>query len=260
MLANTFIHLPDYGPRRERRLWERGICGWDEFLERFDSSPYHKSLCMRIASSRHALARSDAAFFASTLPKGEAWRAFPSFGRVAYLDIETTGLGAGTDYITVIGLYDGKKVRSYVHGQNLGDFQKDIAGYDLAVTFNGSMFDLPFIRKSFRSIQLPQLHVDLRFVLASLGVRGGLKRIEQQFSLERDDDLKGMTGYDAVLLWQRYLKRKDEAALGRLVRYNAADISNLKFLMEWAYREKRARTGFDEIIQGKKKRELGKEN
>lgn len=247
MLEHTFIHLPDYGPRRERRLWESGITGWNDFLDRFGPSPYHKSLCGRIASSMHALGRADPAFFATALPKGEAWRAFPSFPRVAYVDIETTGLAPATDYMTVVGLYDGKRVRSYVHGFNIQDFRRDIAGFDMVATFNGSMFDLPFIRKSFPGIALPPLHVDLRFLLASLGVRGGLKRIEQQFGFERENDLKGMTGYDAVLLWQRYLKRKDEAALDRLVRYNAADICNLKALLEWAYREKRARTGFDEI-------------
>jgi uncharacterized protein YprB with RNaseH-like and TPR domain len=172
---------------------------------------------------------------------------------VAYVDIETTGLAPATDYMTVVGLYDGKKARSYVHGFNLNDFRRDIAEFDMVATFNGSMFDLPFIRKSFPGISLPPLHVDLRFLLASLGVRGGLKRIEQQFGFEREGDLKGMTGYDAVLLWQRYLKRKDEAALDRLVRYNVADICNLKALLEWAYREKRIRTGFDDINGAKKK-------
>jgi hypothetical protein len=77
--------------------------------------------------------------------------------------------------------------------------------------------------------------------------RGGLKKIEQQFGFEREDDLKGLNGYDAVLLWREYSKRKDEDALDKLVRYNAADIGNLKKLMEWAYKEKKGRTGFDEI-------------
>jgi uncharacterized protein YprB with RNaseH-like and TPR domain len=251
MLEHTFIHLPDFGPRRERRLWESGISAWDDFVARFGDSPYHKSLCGRIARSSSALKNHDAEFFSEALPKGETWRAFPSFPRVAYVDIETTGLAPATDYITVVGLYDGEKVHSYIHGINLGDFPRDIRKFDMVVTFNGSVFDLPFIRKSYPGIVLPSLHADLRFVLASLDVRGGLKRIEQHFGMEREDDLKGMNGYDAVLLWQRYLKRKDAAALDRLVRYNAADISNLKALMEWAYREKRARTGFDDICRQK---------
>ncbi len=243
MLENTFIHLPNFGPRRERRLWRRGIRSWDDFLERFGSSRFHRAQCSRIASSKYALSLGDAAYFAPLLPSDETWRALPHFPKTAYLDIETTGLAPDTDYVTVIGVFDGVKTRSYVHGHNLGDFAKEIRQYDMVVTFNGSMFDLPFIRRHM-DVKIPRLHVDLRFLLASLGVRGGLKRIEQQFGMEREDDLKGMTGYDAVLLWQRY-KKGDLRALDKLVRYNAADIANLKKLADWAYKEKRQRTGFD---------------
>ena len=247
MLENTFVHLPDFGPRRERRLWESGISSWDDFLERFGQSPYHKMYCKTIASSKVALTNKDAEFFASILPSSEIWRTYPHFKKIAYVDIETTGLAPGTDHLTVVGLFDGKTVRSYIYQQNLDDFARDILDYELIVTFNGSMFDLPFLRKSFIGLKLPKLHVDLRFLLASLNIRGGLKKIEQQFGMEREDDLKGMTGYDAVLLWQSYRKKKDQAALDKLVRYNSADICNLEKLLEWAYTEKRKNTGFDEL-------------
>ncbi|MFH1520411.1 MAG: ribonuclease H-like domain-containing protein [Candidatus Micrarchaeota archaeon] len=248
MLENTFIHLPNFGPRRERRLWSSGITTWDDFLERFGSSQFHKTFCTKLASSKHALHHGDGEFFANILPSCETWRTFPHFKKVAYLDIETTGLGRGTDYVTVIGVFDGKKVHSYVHGQNMGDFNSDIRDYDAVVTFNGSLFDLPFIRNNIPGAKLPKLHIDLRFALSSINIRGGLKKIEAQFGMEREDDLKGLNGYDAVLLWQAYKKRNDKAALDKLIRYNAADISNLKILMEWAYKEKRIRTGFDDLI------------
>lgn len=245
MLENTFIHLPNFGPRRERRLWSLGIRSWDDFLGRFGSSPFHRQQCSLLASSKYALALGDAEYFAAALPPSETWRAFPHFRNAAYLDIETTGLAPETDHVTVIGVFDGKKTRSYVHGHNLGEFSRDIRRYDLVVTFNGSMFDLPFIRKHMPAASLPRLHIDLRFLLASLGVRGGLKRIEEQFGFQREPDLKGMNGYDAVLLWQRYKKTGDRAALDRLVRYNAADIENLMKLADWAYGQKRRQTGFD---------------
>jgi len=247
MLEHTFIHLPDIGPVRERQLWEDGIKTWDDFLERFGSSPGHRHHCRKVASARCALRAGDAVHFSQVLPSTETWRAFPHFRGVAYLDIETTGLGNGRDYITVIGVFDGKRVRTYVHGHNLEHFRKDIQQYDMLVTFNGSQFDLPFIKGGMPGIRLPKLHVDLRFVLASVDVTGGLKRIEEKFGMEREGDIKGLDGYDAVKLWQKYKRRGDEAALDRLVRYNAADISNLKALMEWAYGEKRKRTGFDGI-------------
>jgi uncharacterized protein YprB with RNaseH-like and TPR domain len=247
MLEHTFIHLPDIGPIRERQLWEDGVKDWDDFLERFSSSPQHRIHCKKVASSKYALKLGDANHFALALSSNETWRAFPHFRDVAYLDIETTGLGNGRDYITVIGVYDGKGVHSYVCGDNLEDFRKDIQKYNMVVTFNGSQFDLPFIRNGMPGIRLPRLHVDLRFLLASLDVTGGLKRIEKQFGMEREDDLKGLDGYDAVKLWQKFRRNGNPAALDKLVRYNAADISNLKNLMEWAYKEKRRRTGFDGI-------------
>ncbi len=248
MLENTFIHLPDYGPRRERRLWEKGILTWDDFLERFSDSPYHRGISTRVASSKAALAFSDAHFFSQHLPNSEAWRCFPHFRKVAYVDIETTGLAPATDYVTVVGLYDGKTVKSYIHGRNLQDFKAELAKYDVIITFNGSMFDVPFLKSRISGLKVPPIHVDLRFLLASLDVRGGLKRIEERFGLVREGDIKGMNGYGAVLIWQAFLKRKEERLLDKLVRYNAADITNLKFLMEWAYAEKRKRTGIDEIL------------
>jgi len=247
MLEHTFIHLPDIGPIRERQLWEDGVKTWDDFLARYGDSPNHRHHCKKLASSKYALRLGDANHFADALPSNETWRAFPHFRDAAYLDIETTGLGNGRDYITVIGVYDGKKVHSYVHGDNLFDFKADIQKYDLVVTFNGSQFDLPFIKGGMPGTRLPRLHVDLRFLLASLDITGGLKKIEEKFGMEREDDLKGLNGYDAVKLWQKFKRRGNEAALDKLVRYNAADISNLKNLMEWAYKEKRKRTGFDGI-------------
>ncbi len=245
MLEHTFIHLPNFGPAREKKLWKNGIRTWDEFLDRFGSSRFHKHQCSLIARSKYALKSLDGQHFARSLPTGETWRCFPHYKKAAYLDIETTGCSS-YDYITVIGLYDGSKTHSYVRGRNLGRFAKDIAKYNMVVTFNGSLFDIPFIRREM-SVGLPFIHVDLRFLLASLDVTGGLKKIEKKFGMERQDDLKDLTGYDAVLLWREYKKKNDKDALDRLVRYNSADVSNLEKLMKWAYKEKRKRTGFDSI-------------
>ncbi len=245
MLEHTFIFLPNFGPAREKKLWRGGITTWDDFLDRFGSSPYHRHHCSMVAGSKHALECLDGGHFGTLLPSNETWRCVPHYRKIAYVDIETTGCSY-QDHITVIGLYDGSKTRSYVHGQNLKRFQKDILDYDVVVTFNGSMFDLPFLRREMK-VQLPPIHIDLRFLLASLDMKGGLKRIEQKFGIEREDDLKGLTGYDAVLMWRRYRNRKDEDELDRLVRYNAADICNLEKLLDWGYKEKRKRTGFDDI-------------
>lgn len=244
MLDHSFIFLPNFGPAREKKLWKMGIESWDDFLNSFGDSPYHKNSCSLVARSKHALKTNNPAHFARALPSNETWRCFPHYKKIAYLDIETTGCTA-KDHLTVIGVYDGKETHSYVHGDNLDDFRKDIKDYEMVVTFNGSMFDLPFIRREMDAA-LPPLHIDLRFVLSSVGMTGGLKKIEEKFGLEREDDLKGVTGYDAVLMWRAY-RRGNQAALEKLIRYNAADVDNLEKLLVWAYKEKRKMTGFDQI-------------
>jgi len=176
-------------------------------------------------------------FFLDRLSPADLWRLFDRFkDRAVYLDIETSGLQRGVDEITVIGLYDGKRVKTFVNGINLAEFELEIATYGLVITFNGSQFDLPFIRRQFPNISLPAAHIDLRFFLKRLGYSGGLKAIEKSFGLSRDSAIDGIDGYEAVLLWRAY-QWGDESALDRLIQYNTADIVHLKPLMERGYQE-----------------------
>ena len=47
---------------------------------------------------------------------------FPEFAdQCVYLDIETTGLSSVFDRITVVGLYDGRKYKVFVDGENLDE-------------------------------------------------------------------------------------------------------------------------------------------
>jgi uncharacterized protein YprB with RNaseH-like and TPR domain len=110
----------------------------------------------------------------------------------------------------------------------------------MVVTFNGSLFDLPVIRRHFPYIALPPVHIDLRFFLKRLGYRGGLKTIEKTFSLSRAPEIQDLTGYDAVKLWKAY-EYGDASALERLIQYNTADIVHLKPLMEAGYNEMKSR-------------------
>lgn len=247
MLEHTFIHLPGYGINREKKLWEEGTKTWDDFLDRFGKSDLHTDYCRTVAKSKYALKQKQGDYFADTLLSRETWRAFPHFNKIAYLDIETTGLSAERNEVTVIGLYDGKKVYSYIQGDNLNEFKDEMEKYEMVVSFNGTVFDVPFLRANMPGIDIPRLHIDLRFILSSMNIGGGLKKIEEQFGFEREDDLKGLNGYDAVKLWRKYRKNNDKDALDKLVRYNAADISNLKKLIEWAYKEKREISEIDRL-------------
>ena len=122
-----------------------------------------------------------------------------------------------------------------IYGKNLNEFIAYIDKYKLIVTFNGSAFDIPFLKKYFKDIALEQAHIDLRFLLKRLGFKGGLKKIEKQFGLSRDEEVMTFTGYDAVRLWNKYKNSGDNSALDLLLKYNTEDIVNLEFLMNKSY-------------------------
>jgi uncharacterized protein YprB with RNaseH-like and TPR domain len=238
LLEHTFVHIPGIGAKTERHLWQHGMLTWRQFLSKKETP---------LAPARDALVRQNLKaslknkdnihFFTDRLSRADLWRVFDRFkDRAVYLDIETSGLHRGVDEITVIGLYDGKRVKTFVNGINLQQFELEIADYELVVTFNGAQFDLPFIRRQFPNVWLPPGHIDLRFFLKRLGYTGGLKAIEKSFGLSRDSAIDGIDGYEAVLLWRAY-QWGDESALDRLIQYNTADIVHLKPLMERGYQE-----------------------
>lgn len=246
MLKHTFCHLPGIGPVREQRLWSEGLLSWDHV----GSTPHRISrdshLRNLIESSMEALAARDVRFFHDVLPPREHWRLFSTFrANVAYIDIETTGLGSFDDHVTSIALYDGRQVRTYVHGRNLERFEIDIADYDLLVTFNGKSFDLPMLRRML-GLRLDQAHIDLMHVLRSLGQRGGLKAIERRLGLHRRD-MEDVDGYFAVLLWREYRRSGDESALETLLAYNVQDVLTLEPLMIHAFNSKLWATPFSRL-------------
>lgn len=244
MLRNTFRHIPKIGRVTEWKLWEAGALSWDEALEIApEILPYKGPLAEHLYESMERLDNREAEWFARRLPAMESWRLFPEFrGRTAYIDIETDGGSAeGGGFITTIALWDGLNLRHYVHGENLRNFQDDIFDYSLIVTYNGVAFDIPFIENWFR-IKIPHAHIDLRYILASLGYRGGLKGCERQLGIDRGE-LDGVDGYFAVLLWRDYMEG-NPAALETLLAYNALDVINLERLMVEAHNKKLEETPF----------------
>jgi uncharacterized protein YprB with RNaseH-like and TPR domain len=104
-------------------------------------------------------------------------------------------------------------------------------GVDIIYTYNGSRFDLPFIRSKL-GIDLAVLfpHRDLMYDCWRNNLRGGLKAVERQLGIDRE--LVGVDGYEAVKLWWRYVESFDLDALNTLLAYNKEDVVNLKVLKE----------------------------
>lgn len=235
MLQHTFCHIPGIGMKTERKLWEAGITRWAHWKS---PSPIRLPAAARLDAARVldgslAALQNDPTFFTGRLSSTEPWRIFPHYrDRTAYLDIETTGLD---DYaeVTTIALYDGHEVFTYINGRNLDDFTDDIQQYQVIVSYNGKSFDVPFLERYF-GIRLEQAQIDLRYVLARLGFKGGLKGCEKQLGVHRGN-LDGVDGYFAVVLWQQYRQNNDERALETLLAYNIEDTVNLERLAVEAY-------------------------
>jgi len=239
LLRGTFVHLPGVGPQTERRFWATGIGDWDSALSSRPPSGISPrrwdELRDLIEESYRRLQRRHYRYFAERLTLGYHWRAWPEFSdAAAYLDIETTGAGPGAQ-VTLVGIYDGVRVHQFLAGENLEDLPEFLERFAVLVTFNGSAFDLPFLKRRFRRLQLDQLHFDVRFGLQRLGIHGGLKKIEARLGVAREEDIAGLSGEDAVRLWWEY-QAGDERALDLLLRYNAADVVNLETLADYAYR------------------------
>jgi uncharacterized protein YprB with RNaseH-like and TPR domain len=246
MLTHTFLHLPGIGPKTEANLWASGIDDWDAFAAGKSlrmTATRRQAIADKLDESKYHLARKVPAYFAEQLPANQLWRIFPAFrGRTAYLDIETTGLDANYCQISTIAVYDGTTMTTYVQGRNLDDFDVAIDRYDVLVTYNGKCFDVPVIERLFKR-RLTHAHIDLRYVLASMGIKGGLKQCEAQMGLHRGD-MEDIDGLFAVVLWKGFLRNQDEQALEALLAYNLQDAINLEALMVSAFNHKVAQTPF----------------
>jgi uncharacterized protein YprB with RNaseH-like and TPR domain len=237
MLTRTFCHIPGIGEKGERELWEAGVYSWNDVVdgkaERF--SPYRREALARgVRESVARFAAADARYFAGLLPSHQLWRLFPEFRRAtAYIDIETNGLWGPRACITTIAVYSDDTIRYYVKDRNLHEFTDDILGYRIIATYNGTCFDLPFIR-DYLGVTIDLPHIDLRYVLGRLGYKGGLKNIERRFGIDRGE-LDGIDGYFAVLLWRDYLLNDNQKALETLLAYNIQDVLSLESLMTISY-------------------------
>ena len=148
----------------------------------------------------------------------------------AFFDIETTGLSPDHHDVTVVTVHRDGDTRTLVRGRDLTDaaLADAFADVDVLVSFNGKRFDVPFLERSF-DIALDRPHIDLMYPCRRADLSGGLKTIERDLGIDRDDP--GLSGEDAVRLWREHT-RGDADALEKLVRYNRDDTVNMRRVMD----------------------------
>ncbi len=151
--------------------------------------------------------------------------------RVLFLDIETTGLSRHYDYITAIGYEIDGRYDVWLAGDDPEHFRTTLEHARSIVTFNGALFDLPFLDDAFEDLRWPTHHIDLRYACRRVGLTGGQKRIEEALQVKCREGMEGVDGAMAVLLWHRHL-RGDERALDQLISYNRADVRSMTHILD----------------------------
>lgn len=237
MIKESFVFLEKCGARKERSFWKQGIKDWQDFIRgekvagiATAKKEFYKR---KIREAQQALSEENAAYFVGKLPSKEMWRLYSYFKEdCCFLDIETDSYGN----VVLVGISNYYNTNTFVKGFNLEKslLEKELAKYKLLVTFNGSSFDLPKLKKQLQlGIKMP--HIDLKPLCVKLDLKGGLKEVERILDLKRPAHLYG----NPVDLWKAFHASGDREYLELLVDYNKEDIENLKGVMNVVYRKMR---------------------
>jgi predicted nuclease with RNAse H fold/uncharacterized protein YprB with RNaseH-like and TPR domain/dephospho-CoA kinase len=150
---------------------------------------------------------------------------------VVFLDVETTGLSWFYDELTLVGWACDGVYYVHVAGEDPTPLLDALAVARALVTFNGTLFDLKFLKKTFGEIALPPVHIDLRYLSKRVGLTGGQKLIETELGILARAGVEDLDGAAAVLLWHEFV-RGDFNALHRLVDYNRRDVLAMCLILD----------------------------
>lgn len=237
LLRHSFQHLPGISAAKEAKLRSEGLRDWNDLLSPSTGQlnlfgKLSSELGCAVVASEEALAKEDIEFFKERLPRREYYRIAASFpDRCVFMDIESTGLSRYYDQVTLVGWSKGSRYEVLIDPTETIRLERDLSAQPILITFNGTLFDLPFLASRFNTDWSAITHVDLRYLARRAGLTGGQKKIEVAIGLERETRLDDVSGAEAVGLWFDY-KEGDLAALRKLISYNHADIEGMKFIFE----------------------------
>jgi uncharacterized protein YprB with RNaseH-like and TPR domain/predicted nuclease with RNAse H fold/dephospho-CoA kinase len=239
MLQHTFCHLPGISVKKEQFFWRTGVTTWDD-LEHvlkpqrtlFQDPTGQSRILTEIELSRRAYESRNAGYFAVRLPRPEQYRIACSLpDSLLFLDIETTGLSRYYDYITLIGASKGERYKVFLKDSDPTELFDWMRESPVIVTFNGALFDVPFVLERYPNAPIPAAHIDLRFLARRAGLSGGQKELEGRLKIKRPKYIEDIRGEAAPILWHRF-RRGDSDALRRLIEYNHSDIEGMKHILE----------------------------
>lgn len=236
-IENSFILAPGIGEKTEQKLWKKGITHWDHIEDTTSISDNKRDKLERfLTKARKNLEVGNSVFFGDKLPNREVWRTYRNFKESAcFFDIETTGLDKQRNKVTTVSVYRNGESRTLVRGQDLTaeNLRKEFHEASVIVSFNGKMFDRPFLEHNF-DVKIQNPHIDLMHTCKRINLSGGLKKIEKDLGIERD--LEDIDGREAIRLWKKYENNGNEQALEKLIKYNQYDTENLQELLETTHK------------------------
>ncbi len=231
-IENSFILAPGIGEKTERRLWKNDITHWNDFESSDALNGKQDRVLNFLEKARRNLDVGNTVFFKDKLPANSNWRLYRNFeSQACFFDIETTGLDREQNKVTTVSFHRNGETKTLVAGEDLTqeNLEKEFFKSSMLVSFNGKRFDQPFLEHNF-DLDIEKPHVDLMYPCRKLGLSGGLKKIEEQLQIDREQE--DIDGKAAIRLWKRYENKDDQAALEKLVEYNQYDARNLRQLFE----------------------------
>lgn len=161
--------------------------------------------------------------------------------KVAFIDIETTGLSSEHNHIYMLGSAykeNGAWCISQLMAENASEekdilvqFINNIRSYNKLIHFNGNNFDLPFIMKrceangidftldGFDGLDIYRRVSSLKHILKLSSCKQ--KSIEAFLGITRDDEY---TGGDLIKIYREYTQNKDEELRNFLFLHNYEDV------------------------------------
>lgn len=167
---------------------------------------------------------------------------------IVFLDIETTGLSAGSSSLYLIGAVYHQQMEWHIRQwfadsmaaeqEILESFFEFLANFKVIITYNGESFDLPFLNRCAGQYGIASpipdltsfdLYRRIRSLRPLLGLENlKLSSVEDFLGIQRTDQ---SSGRDLIPLYQKFLETQDEVLYQTLLLHNEDDLKALPQLM-----------------------------
>lgn len=236
MIRNSFIFLDKINKKTEQNLYKQGILSWDDFLKKDKIkgiSKLRKSFYDKKIKEASSQLKEDNYIYLSKIFKNKnSWRLYDHFKEEAcFLDIETISVSSTKSQLVLVGLYNGNETKTMIKDINL-DFKQlkiELDKFKMIITFNGNVFDIPYLNKCYKDIIKDKILLDLKVVCDQLKLKGGLKNIEKTLGIKRTNKIvEDIKGGDPLTLFKMAKGSNNPYYLNLLIEYNKEDVVNLE--------------------------------